>query len=412
MKETDQDVVKAELPAGVELNKPFRNPEGSGRKFSVYTKDESGDTVKVSFGDPDMEIRRDDPAARKAFRDRFSCDTDPGPKWKAKYWSCRMWDSESVTEILSGKMEKISAAFSAEPFDGKAPDEIVYMPLGRHEISASKNGKPAVVKVFVTRSVAEKFDAQLKQAIADAAEGKASRPFVDFQHEGGRAAAIPTGFSWNASKGIMLHLDWTASGRAAIEGRDFSYFSPEWVQSGEEPSSLALPGPVGGLVNTPAFQNLGKIAAALTTNPNMDELLQLFKDLGLVAGDVTEITPEVVAVIREKLTPKPEVEVEMEAMRAARVQADTDLVTARASIASLTAQLTAKEEAHAAALKAANESVAVKVAEIVKAAGVQTPVAASTLTKADPKTVTRAAFEKMPHTERNQFMRDGGKLTD
>jgi len=72
------------------LNKPFRTP-GGPKKFSVYVKNEKGNIVKVNFGDPNMEIKRDDPARRKSFRARHGCDKNPGPKWKAKYWSCYQW---------------------------------------------------------------------------------------------------------------------------------------------------------------------------------------------------------------------------------------------------------------------------------------------------------------------------------
>jgi len=72
------------------LNKPFRTPDGP-KKFSVYVKNPStGNVVKVNFGDPNMEIKRDDPARRKSFRARHNCD-NPGPKTKARYWSCKKW---------------------------------------------------------------------------------------------------------------------------------------------------------------------------------------------------------------------------------------------------------------------------------------------------------------------------------
>jgi cation transport regulator ChaB len=82
----------------VTLDKPFRLPEGSGKKFGVYVK--SGDGVKkVTFGDPNMEIRRDDPDARSNFRARHSCDTATD-KTSARYWSCRMWEAgTSVSEV-------------------------------------------------------------------------------------------------------------------------------------------------------------------------------------------------------------------------------------------------------------------------------------------------------------------------
>ena len=73
----------------VELNNPFRTPDGP-KKFSVYVKNDKGNVVKVNFGDTNMEIKRDDPKRRKSFRARHNCD-DPGPKWKARYWSCYQW---------------------------------------------------------------------------------------------------------------------------------------------------------------------------------------------------------------------------------------------------------------------------------------------------------------------------------
>jgi len=86
------------------LNKPFRLPSGSKKKFGVYVKNDKGNVVKVTFGDPNMEIKRDDPERRKAFRSRHQCDTNPGPKYKARYWSCRMWEKgKSVTNLTKGE---------------------------------------------------------------------------------------------------------------------------------------------------------------------------------------------------------------------------------------------------------------------------------------------------------------------
>lgn len=73
----------------VTLNKPFRTPKGP-KKFAVYTKNESGNVVIVRFGDSSSTIKKDDPERRKSFRARHNCD-NPGPKWKARYWSCRNW---------------------------------------------------------------------------------------------------------------------------------------------------------------------------------------------------------------------------------------------------------------------------------------------------------------------------------
>jgi len=71
----------------VQLNKPMR---GDVKKFKVYVKNNKGNVVKVNFGDPDMKIKAYDPERRRSFRARHNCD-NPGPKWKARYWSCRKW---------------------------------------------------------------------------------------------------------------------------------------------------------------------------------------------------------------------------------------------------------------------------------------------------------------------------------
>ena len=93
----ETDVMAAEYQGRkVTLNKPFRTP-GAKKKFGVYTKNESGNVVLVRFGDPNMEIKRDDPQRRKNFRSRHNCD-NPGPKYKARYWSCRQWRGGTKVE--------------------------------------------------------------------------------------------------------------------------------------------------------------------------------------------------------------------------------------------------------------------------------------------------------------------------
>ncbi len=72
----------------VPLGKPMR---GDVKKFKVYVKNDKGNVVKVNFGDPNMKIKKNIPARRKSFRARHHCDTNPGPRWKARYWSCRKW---------------------------------------------------------------------------------------------------------------------------------------------------------------------------------------------------------------------------------------------------------------------------------------------------------------------------------
>tara|TARA_R100001015_G_C4566285_1_gene125174 strand:+ start:470 stop:886 length:417 start_codon:yes stop_codon:yes gene_type:complete len=81
----------------VKLGKPTR---GDVKKFKVYVKNPKGNVVKVNFGhggssakkagQKTMQIQKDIPSRRKAFRARHNCD-NPGPRHKARYWSCRAW---------------------------------------------------------------------------------------------------------------------------------------------------------------------------------------------------------------------------------------------------------------------------------------------------------------------------------
>jgi len=71
----------------VKLGKPM---QGDTKKFKVYVKNPKGNVVKVNFGQKGMNIKKDNPGARKSFRARHNCD-NPGPRHKARYWSCKKW---------------------------------------------------------------------------------------------------------------------------------------------------------------------------------------------------------------------------------------------------------------------------------------------------------------------------------
>jgi len=98
MKEYKSDINEAEYQGRkVKLGKPM---QGDVKKFKVYVKNPQGNVVKVNFGhggssakksgEKTMSIRKNNPDARKAFRARHNCDS-PGPRHKARYWSCRKW---------------------------------------------------------------------------------------------------------------------------------------------------------------------------------------------------------------------------------------------------------------------------------------------------------------------------------
>ena len=80
----------------VKLNDPIRSDDGKA-KFHVYVKNEKGNVIKLRFGDPNMEIKRDDPARRKSFRARHKCDTAKD-KTSARYWSCYQWRAGAPVE--------------------------------------------------------------------------------------------------------------------------------------------------------------------------------------------------------------------------------------------------------------------------------------------------------------------------
>lgn len=123
----------------VTLNKPFRTP-GAERKFGVYVKNDKGNVVLVRFGDPNMEIKRDDPDRRSNYRARHGCD-DPGPKWKANYWSCKMWAKKSVSDIID-EATNTKAVLIAVPKDPHAPhsDKKGYWKIGDDVYRASVDG--------------------------------------------------------------------------------------------------------------------------------------------------------------------------------------------------------------------------------------------------------------------------------
>jgi hypothetical protein len=89
--ESDEQFLSEAVYQGrkVQLGKAFLTPDGP-KKRSVYVRNDKGNVVKVNFGDPNMKIKKNIPARRKSFRARHNC-ANPGPRWKARYWSCKAW---------------------------------------------------------------------------------------------------------------------------------------------------------------------------------------------------------------------------------------------------------------------------------------------------------------------------------
>jgi phage I-like protein len=161
---------------------------------------------------------------------------------------------------LAGTLERAPLLVTAQlsmPLDGHLPTAIQYMPPGQTSITPSVNGVSRTITVNVTPKTASALQADLKKLL-----GQNVRPFVDFDHAGGAAAAIPKRFFWTEAEGVMLELDWTNAGKTAVSGRDYSYFSPTFlVSEAGDPSGLPSSGAIGSLVNNPAFRSIRRIAA-------------------------------------------------------------------------------------------------------------------------------------------------------
>lgn len=143
---------------GKKLRQPWRTPDGP-KKFAVcVSSGGEGKRKVVRFGDPSMEIKRDDPEDRKNFRARHNCD-DPGPEDKARYWSCKMWQKgKSVGDMTSegetGLWDRIRAKRrrgepKAKPGDEDYPDPKAFKKaqesLQRQPLSIHEAGSPVPV---------------------------------------------------------------------------------------------------------------------------------------------------------------------------------------------------------------------------------------------------------------------------
>lgn len=177
------EVEKAEYQGRtVDLDKPFRLPSGSSKKFGVYVRD--GDKVKrVTFGDPNMEIRRDDPKARANFRSRHSCDTATD-KTSARYWSCRMWESDATVSELTKRQlsddqfstmdeavaRSIDLGMGGEVHVHDVEGQAVFMPGATHEQYIRQIGDSAGINS--DRQTGKPMFERAIRAILDAVTGK------------------------------------------------------------------------------------------------------------------------------------------------------------------------------------------------------------------------------------------------
>lgn len=147
------------------------------------------------------------------------------------------------------------------PSGNEGPGEIVYLPEGVHKITPFVNGKPKQVTVKLDAKRGPAIAARLQQDLEKRLKQNV-RPWIDFNHEGRASAGNPVSVRYVEGKGIVMALEWSDGGIAAVQGKDFRYFSPSFnLAPNGEPGGLPERGPVGGLVNEPAFRDIPAVAA-------------------------------------------------------------------------------------------------------------------------------------------------------
>lgn len=164
---------------------------------------------------------------------------------------------------ISASVPRIVTAAFTSAIPKNAPGEIVYIPVGSNKINATVGGKPGEITVNVPAERGQAIAASLQSALEKRLAGTV-RPRLAFDHaKGGPASGHPKSFSFDPARGIILATDWSNSGKAAIEGGDYGYFSPTfYIDDAGVPNGLPEKGEIGSLVDEPAFRNIGLIAAA------------------------------------------------------------------------------------------------------------------------------------------------------
>ena len=339
--------------------------------------------------------------------------------------------------------ETVQAAFGSELIaTGSNSFELVYLPEGKHEISATVAGKPKTISVTVDDRVLASFQADLSKRLADNV-----RPFAGFDHKTGPASMLPTAFRYEQGVGLILQGELTKAGSEAIDGRNYSYWSPTFLQSKGIPVGLDKSGEIGSFVNDPAFRTIERIAASHTeTIMDITPLIELgLVEAGQEPETALEVAKAAVATLRESASTA-------EAVTAAHSSASQEIErfkgeieTVKASLTTAQTELQSYRDKEAEAVKAAN-------AELIQAAvnrgaippqddatkgfwakslesdaeGAKAALAAlpgkeaakgesvmAGMNKAGdgkPEPITRAELDAMSPIDRNAYMRSGGKV--
>ncbi len=176
------------------------------------------------------------------------------------------------------------------------PVDIQYMPPGKHQINASRNGKPVTLEIQVDSKTAETLDSFLQAQLASAEKGSEDRPFFDFNHEDREAAAWPTEFFWAGDDlktgGVRAKVEWSGAGQTAVEQKTFRRFSPTFIPD-QHGKVIGSETNMGGLVNRAAFKSIQSLfAKSKTNNPpskvTMDPILSKLRDFKIIDSVETD----------------------------------------------------------------------------------------------------------------------------
>jgi phage I-like protein len=239
--------------------------------------------------------------------------------------------------------------------DAALPSEIVWMPAGTHAITAGTvDGATFAGKVICDEQAARVIAASLA-----ALKAAGQRTWLDMNHDDGSAVADVRSFSWDATRGIIAHLEWTPRGEQALRNKEFSSFSPTFEAHRQTGRVVGLieGHALGGIVNAPAFKAMPALIAARfggatpekpapvgqPGNQNMKELL--IKILAaLSVKHASDATEEQLVELVAKHTNTGAVSAEVSALKSAYETANTAAITAKrasdAKIAELETKMT------------------------------------------------------------------------
>jgi hypothetical protein len=144
-------------------------------------------------------------------------------------------------------------------------EDIQWMPPGEAKITPFVDGQAKTITIKVDERVADVVAREVEAMRTEATARKGDFPYLDFNHEDGEASAEVLSLYWAGSDpvtgGIRARVKWTQAGRAALEGRSYRRFSPQWLANPETGDVVGVSENLGGLVNRAAFRTIQPVIA-------------------------------------------------------------------------------------------------------------------------------------------------------